>query len=166
MDRCGIPRCRDEADVIYLGHPVCQRHWDELAAEDAPPDALRMALGVEGGHRAAVEGRAMDGQKQDKAADQADAASAKVKGKARTKKAAPVKATAKAEAPAEKPARKKEEVVNPVVFAFRLSAADRDRIHDAAGPAKATKFVRGAALAAATGDIEAFKQLVAGRASK
>jgi hypothetical protein len=36
-----------------------------------------------------------------------------------------------------------------VVFAFRLSEADRDAIHRAAGPGKATKFVLAAALAAA-----------------
>ncbi len=36
-----------------------------------------------------------------------------------------------------------------VVFAFRLSEADRDLIHQAAGPGKATKFVLAAALAAA-----------------
>ncbi len=45
------------------------------------------------------------------------------------------------------------------VFAFRLSEADRDLIHKAAGPAKATKFVRAAALAAAAGDAKAFEEL-------
>jgi hypothetical protein len=48
-----------------------------------------------------------------------------------------------------------------VVFAFRLSEADRDLIHKAAGPAKATKFVRAAALAAANQDGKAFDELVA-----
>ena len=48
-----------------------------------------------------------------------------------------------------------------VVFAFRLSEADRDLIHKAAGPAKATKFVRAAALAAANQDSKAFEELVA-----
>jgi hypothetical protein len=160
MDRCGIPRCRDEASIVYLGHGVCERHWNKLAAEDAPPDALRMALGVEGGHRAAVEGRAMDDGKK---AGKSEQTEVPAKGKARTKKAAPAKATAKAEAPAKT---KREPIEDACVFAFRLSVADRTRIHDAAGPAKATKFVRGAALAAASGDLEAFKALVAGRASK
>jgi uncharacterized protein (DUF1778 family) len=40
-----------------------------------------------------------------------------------------------------------------VVFAFRLSEADRDLIHKAAGPGKATKFVLAAALAAANQTI-------------
>ena len=48
-----------------------------------------------------------------------------------------------------------------VVFAFRLSESDRDRIHKAAGPAKATRFVRAAALAAANQDSKAFDDLVA-----
>jgi hypothetical protein len=48
-----------------------------------------------------------------------------------------------------------------VVFAFRLSEADRDRIHTAAGPGKATRFVLAAALAAANADSKAFETLVA-----
>ncbi len=47
-----------------------------------------------------------------------------------------------------------------VVFAFRLSEADRDLIHKAAGPAKATQFVRAAALAAAKADSKIFETLV------
>ena len=46
-----------------------------------------------------------------------------------------------------------------VVFAFRLSEADRTLIHKAAGPAGATRFVLGAAVAAATGDTKAFEVL-------
>jgi hypothetical protein len=39
-----------------------------------------------------------------------------------------------------------------VVFAFRLSRAERDLIHAAAGSAKASRFVRMLAVAAARGD--------------
>ena len=39
-----------------------------------------------------------------------------------------------------------------VVFAFRLSRAERDLIHASAGSAKASKFVRTLAVAAARGD--------------
>lgn len=58
---------------------------------------------------------------------------------------------------------KKEKGPKPelVVFAFRLPAADRDLIHKAAGPAKATKFVLAAALAAAQNDSKAFEALTA-----
>lgn len=48
-----------------------------------------------------------------------------------------------------------------VIFAFRLTAAERDAIHRAAGPAKASRFVLGAALAAAGGDQKAFEALAA-----
>jgi len=48
-----------------------------------------------------------------------------------------------------------------VVFAFRLTEAQRDAIHKAAGPGKATRFVRSAALAAASGDRPAFEELLA-----
>ena len=48
-----------------------------------------------------------------------------------------------------------------VVFAFRLTESDRDAIHSAAGPGRATRFVLGACLAAAKGDVEAFKALLA-----
>ena len=47
-----------------------------------------------------------------------------------------------------------------VVFAFRLDEADRTLIHKAAGPGKATQFVRAAALAAAKADHETFKTLI------
>lgn len=53
------------------------------------------------------------------------------------------------------------------VFAFRLTRADRDLIHKAAGPANASRFVKSAALAAAGGDRAAFEELVAiGKASR
>ena len=47
-----------------------------------------------------------------------------------------------------------------VVFAFRLTRAERDAIHEAAGSAKASKFVRGIALAAARGDAKEVKQVM------
>ncbi len=55
----------------------------------------------------------------------------------------------------------KKKKVKQVVFAFRLNAADRDLIHKAAGPARATRFVLAAALAAATADHKAFEALTA-----
>ena len=41
-----------------------------------------------------------------------------------------------------------------VVFAIRVEQAERDAIHKAAGPGKATRFVRTLAVAAATGDVD------------
>jgi len=64
---------------------------------------------------------------------------------------------------AKEPKPKKEKAAREdlVVFAFRLPATDRDLIHKAAGPGKATKFVHAAALAASNGDDSAFKELTA-----
>jgi len=90
--------------------------------------------------------------------------------------AAPVKKKAKRDPKVAKPKKdatktkeakaRRAKVENPVVFAFRLSEADRARIHEAAGSAKASQFVLAATMAAVTGDIEAFKKVVETRASK
>lgn len=47
-----------------------------------------------------------------------------------------------------------------VVFAFRLSRAERREIGDATGSAKASKFVRALALAGARGDMKAVEEIV------
>lgn len=47
-----------------------------------------------------------------------------------------------------------------VVFAIRLKRIERDEIHNAAGSAKASSFVRGLALAAARGDMKALTEIV------
>jgi len=46
------------------------------------------------------------------------------------------------------------------VFAFRLTTEERDAIHKAAGPAKASKFVRTLAVAAARNDEAAVKAIL------
>lgn len=48
-----------------------------------------------------------------------------------------------------------------VVFAFRLNRAERDAIHAAAGPARASRFVKSLAIAAAQGDIDALHAILA-----
>ena len=125
-ERCEIRRCRAESAITYLDHGVCDRHWNQLTTEEAPSDALRIALGIETAVHAATEDRTMEPEKSIK----------KTKG------------TPKAKA-AKEPKREKAPKEPLVVFAFRLSEADRDLIHKAAGPGKATKFVLSAALAAA-----------------
>jgi hypothetical protein len=47
-----------------------------------------------------------------------------------------------------------------VVFAFRLTRAERDTIHAAAGSARASKFVRAVALAAARRDTTALQAAI------
>jgi len=56
----------------------------------------------------------------------------------------------------------KERQEDLVVFAFRLTAEEREAIHKAAGPAKASRFVRMLAVAAARKDMGAVNELVAG----
>jgi len=85
----------------------------------------------------------------------AEGAVAPVKAKKAVKATRPKKTAKIKEA---KPRR--EPIVDACVFAFRLSAIDRDLIHRAAGSGKATRFVRGAALAAANGDTKAFEELI------
>jgi len=69
---------------------------------------------------------------------------------------------AKAKGPKEpKQTKEKAPKAPQVVFAFRLTEAQRDQIHRAAGPGRATRFVRTAALAAASGDRPAFEELLA-----
>ena len=132
-ERCEVSRCRDEAAITYLDHGVCERHWTQLTAEDVPPDALRISLGIEATAPAATEDRTME-PTTEKTAKKSKKASAKPR-------------TAKPK----EPQPKKEKAPKPpqVVFAFRLAEADRDLIHKAAGPGKATRFVLDAALSAA-----------------
>ena len=47
-----------------------------------------------------------------------------------------------------------------VVFAFRLTRAERDLIHQAAGPAKASKLARSLLVAAAQKDAAAVKTIM------
>jgi len=80
------------------------------------------------------------------------------------------KATAKTRKPAAKaaapkaPGEPKEKAPREdlCVFAFRLTPAERDAIHKAAGPAKASKFVRSLAVAAARSDEAAVKAIMKG----
>ena len=80
------------------------------------------------------------------------------------------KATAKARKPAAKatvataPAEPKEKAPREdlCVFAFRLTAEERNAIHKAAGPAKASKFARTLLVAAARNDETAVKTIMKG----
>jgi len=47
-----------------------------------------------------------------------------------------------------------------VVFAFRLTRAERDEIHAATGSAKASKFIRTLVLAGARGDMKAVQEAI------
>ena len=146
-EHCDVARCRVEAALTYLEHGVCEKHWNHLTAEDAPPDALRIALGIEAKAPAATEDRPMEPTTEKSSKKPAKAA--------------------KPKAPKEPKPKKEKAPKEPlVVFAFRLPVADRDLIHKAAGPGKATRFVLAAALAAASGDQKAFNTLVESRVNQ
>ena len=92
--------------------------------------------------------------KEEETMEAATSKTTKAKGKPKTaKKAKAVKEP--------KPKKEKAPKEPQVVFAFRLTKEQRDRIHKAAGPGKATRFVRTAAIAAANLDRAAFDQLLA-----
>ena len=147
LGQCEVGSCRAEASVTYLGHGVCEAHWNELTTHGAPPDALRNALGIEVPAVLPMEETM-----------KIPTTSKKRSGK-RTggPKPAPKTGTRR-----ETKTKKEMSPAEPqVVFAFRLSEQDRDRIHAASGPGGATQFVRASALAAANGDSAAFETLVA-----
>jgi hypothetical protein len=147
LGQCEIASCHADACVTYLGHGVCEGHWNELTGEEAPPDALRKALGVEVPAILPME----------------DTMKIPSTGKNRIgKRTGNPKTPSKDRTPKETKSKKEKAPSEPqVVFAFRLSEPDRDRIHEASGPGGATQFVRAAALAAANGDTAAFESLAA-----
>lgn len=136
-DRCEIAGCRAEADLSYLGHDVCSRHWNEFATDDAPPDALRVVLGIEAAATAAME------------VDMSEK-------KAETK-------TAKAKKISKEPKPKKEKAPKEdlCVFALRMTELERTKLHETAGPANASRLARAVLVAAANEDEGAFKSALA-----
>ena len=139
-ERCAIPRCRAETEIVYLEHGVCMNHWNRYTAEDAPPDALRMVLGIEADMPTAME---VDMTAKNTTAKKTATTKAKAASTAKAKKAAKPKT--------EKPAR---------VFAIRVTDDELAAIHKTAGPRNATRFVRAVAAAFAAEDEAAFRAVV------
>ena len=74
-----------------------------------------------------------------------------------SKKNAAAKKTTSKKATTKKAAKPKKDLV---VFAFRLTEAERTAIHKTAGPANASRFVRRVAVAFANEDESAFKAVL------
>lgn len=72
-------------------------------------------------------------------------------------KKAPATTAASKKTATKKPTTPKE---NMVVFAIRLTQAERDKIHATAGPRNATHFVRTVAAAFANEDVKAFQAVL------
>ena len=77
--------------------------------------------------------------------------------KSTTTKTKNTKAAKTTKAKATKPKTEKPPKEQLVVFAFRLTPAEREAIHKSAGPARASKFVRRVAAAFANEDEAAFR---------
>ena len=43
MDHCAVKKCKQPLEIIYLGKPVCGKHWDQLSGDRKK---LRAALGL------------------------------------------------------------------------------------------------------------------------
>lgn len=140
-DRCAVPGCRGEVEIVYLDHGVCSLHWNRLTAEDQPADALARALGI-----AVAEATT-------KETDMSESKESKTP-KATNKAAKPVKA---AKAPT-----KKEPVVKDAtrVFAIRVTTEELEALHRAAGERNASRFVRALTAAFVAEDAGAFKAIV------
>ena len=63
-------------------------------------------------------------------------------------------------APAKKAAPTKASRDELVVFAIRVTQAERDAIHKAAGPRRATQFVRALSVAASRNDIKGIQRVL------
>jgi len=122
-DRCEIPRCRADADLSYLGHGVCTPHWIQFMNENAPPEALRIALGIEAAPDPLME----------------DVMS--------SKKKAETKSEPKPEKPAKKSSSKGQAPMRTV--ALRVPEEDFQLLHKAAGDRQLAHFMRTTLLAAA-----------------
>jgi hypothetical protein len=79
---------------------------------------------------------------------------------ATTKTTKKTKPTTKPKATADTVMPKAKAADDLVVFAFRLSADEREEIHSAAGSARASRFVRAVALAAARRDVSALQAIM------
>ena len=129
-DRCQIPRCRADADVTYLSHGICSRHWNEFTNENAPTDALRIALRMPAAPEPITEDTPMS--KNAKTAEQTEA----------IKKAPKIEKTNKARAP-------KADAEELRTVAVRVTQAEFDLLHKAAGPRNLGGFIKTTIMAAA-----------------
>ncbi len=155
-DRCVVRGCRRKVDLIYLGHGICTYHWDRLAAEGQPAEMLRMVLGIETTTPTAKEAPMSETTSAaDTAATEGTMAEKKTKKKTERKQAKPAKAK-KEKAPKKEPPPKED----LVVFAFRLTEAERNAIHKTAGPARASQFIRRVAAAFAKADEAGFRRVL------
>jgi hypothetical protein len=153
-NRCAVPGCRDEVEIIYLDRGLCDRHWNELMADDASRTRLRMGLGLDTTTSPAREGDMSETTAAEGAAEETTVAKKSKKGK-------PAKTTKLKAAKAKAPKPKRESGPKPDrTFAIRITGEELAAIHNAAGPRNATRFVRAVAAAFAHEDEAAFRSVL------
>jgi hypothetical protein len=155
-DRCAIPGCGGEVEIIYLDRGLCDKHWNELIADDASRTRLRMGLGLDTTTSPALEA---DMSETETTAAEGAAEETTVAKKTKGTKKAKLAKTAKpkaVKAKASKPKREKvESGPEPTrVFAVRVTDQELAALHRTAGPRNASRFGR-AVLAAFAGEDEA-----------
>ena len=174
-DRCAIPGCRGEVDLVYLDVGICEAHWEKFTTDDAPLDALREALGIGSAPSATEE--PMEETEPTTATAEADGQNVSAespaqekdmtKKKRSTKKAGPRRApspakAAKAPKPTTAPTPTKAKATDKPnrVFAIRVTDEELAAIHKASGPRNATRFIRAVAAAFANQDEAAFRAVL------
>jgi len=157
-DRCAVPRCRRDVEIVYLGRALCGHHWDELAAEEPVAMEEPMESTNETVSETSTETKpaAESAAKEETAMPSKKTAKKKTDGKP-SKKAQTPKAAKLAKAPKAK----KETGPKPSrTFAIRITDAELAAIHKAAGPRNATRLVRAVVAAFANEDEAAFRAVV------
>ena len=157
-DRCAVPECRGEVELVYLDHGICDNHWNQLA-DDVSRSRLRMALGIDTTTPAAME-EPMEENKGTETTEPKEVAVPKKKA-TKPKTTTPKTATAsKTKAPKPKKERASKEPKPGRVFAIRVTDAELEAIHRASGPRNATRLIRAVAAAFASEDEAAFKAVL------
>ena len=153
-DRCAVPGCRGEVEIVYLGHGLCDRLWNELMADDASRTRLRMGLGLDTTTSPAREADMSETTAAEGAAEETTVAK-------KSKKAKPAKAAKPKAAKVKAPKPKQESGPKPDrTFAIRITGDELAAIHKAAGPRNATRFIRSVAAAFAQADTKAFARIL------
>jgi hypothetical protein len=154
-DRCAVPGCHGEVEIVYLDRGLCDRHWNELMADDASRTRLRMGLGLDTTTSPALEVEMTENT------TAAEGAAEETTVAKKSKKAKPAKAARPKAAKAKAPKPKRESGPKPDrTFAIRITGDELEAIHKAAGPRNATRFIRSVAAAFATEDEAAFRSVL------
>lgn len=43
MDQCDFPRCRNQANITYIGTGICDKHWKQLCIANSKTEKRLMA---------------------------------------------------------------------------------------------------------------------------